>query len=56
MNMALVNKKVSLNSKKITRAMKDSRYDSKYFENKENLIKSISLKRDIDKNSFNYTI
>jgi len=54
--MALVNKKVSLNSKKLSRAMKDSRFDSKYFENKEKLLKSISFKRDINKNSFNYTI
>ncbi|MBY8980190.1 MAG: hypothetical protein KGD72_07350 [Candidatus Lokiarchaeota archaeon] len=51
--MALVNKinkKISLKSKKLSRAIQESRYDSKYFENKETLLKSISLKRDIDKN------
>ena len=47
--MALVNKinkKVSLKNKKLSIAINESRFDSKYFENKEKLLKNISLKRD----------
>ena len=47
--MALVNKtnrKIGLKtSKSLAEAINDSRYSSKYFENRENLMKSISLKR-----------
>ena len=54
--MALVNKidkKGSLNSKKLFRAIQEARYDSKYHENYERLQKSISLKRDLNRNGFN---
>ncbi|GAH01094.1 unnamed protein product [marine sediment metagenome] len=47
--MALVNKinkKVSLKNKKLSQAIEESRYNNKYFENKETLLKSISLQRD----------
>ena len=48
--MALVNKinnkKASLKSKKLSQAVEESRYDSKYFENKETLLKRISFERD----------
>ena len=47
--MALVNRKVSVKSKKLSRAINDSRYDCKYFEKKDLLLKSISLKRDFDR-------
>ena len=53
--MALVdkiNRKVSLKNKKLSQAIKESRYNSKYFEDKDALLKSISLKRDLDKYSF----
>ncbi|NVM43686.1 MAG: hypothetical protein HWN79_02125 [Candidatus Lokiarchaeota archaeon] len=50
--MALVNRIVSNNSKRLTRAMNDSRYDAKYFENTEALLKKVSYKRIID--SFPY--
>ena len=47
--MAIVNRKfsVKVNSKKISRAINDSRYDSKYLENNEKLQKNIVLKRDL---------
>jgi len=46
--MAIVNRKVSVkaNSKKLSQAIEASRYDNKYFENKETLLKSISFQRD----------
>ena len=44
--MALANKKVSKFSMKLSRAVEDSRYDTKYFENKEKLLKNIAYKRD----------
>ena len=52
--MALVNRKVSVKakSKKLARAIKESRYDTKYHENNEKLLKSIALRRDLDKNTF----
>lgn len=47
--MAVVNRNASeKHSKKLSRAIKDSRYDSKYFENNEKLLKSINLKRDFN--------
>ena len=47
--MAIVNRKVSVkaNSKKLSRAIEEARYDNKYFENKKALLISISLKRDL---------
>ncbi len=47
--MAIVNRKVRVkaNSKKLSRAIEEARYDNKYFENKKTLLKSISLKRDL---------
>lgn len=52
--MALVNRKVSVKvkSKKLSRAINNSRYDTKYHENNEKLLKSISIRRDLDKNIF----
>ncbi len=50
--MALVNRIVSNNSKKLTRAVNDSRYNTKYFENTEALLKKVSYKRVIDSYSF----
>jgi len=49
--MALVNRKVRVkkSSKKLSRAINDSRYDSKYHENNDKLLKSISLKRDLNR-------
>ena len=51
--MALVNKinnkKVSLKNKKLSQAVEESRYDSKYFENKETLLKKISFEQDLYK-------
>ena len=44
----LVNRKVRATSKKLSRALNASRYDSKYHENNDKLLKSISYKRDID--------
>ena len=46
--MALVNRIVSNNSKRLTRAVNDSRYNPKYFENTETLLKKMSYKRVID--------
>ena len=47
--MALVNRKVSVKAKsrKLSRAIDESRFDSKYHENNEKLLKSISYKRDL---------
>ena len=45
--MALVNKKVSNNSKKLSQAIRDSRFNAKYFENTDAMLKKISYKRDI---------
>ena len=52
--MAIVNRKVSVKakSKKLSRAISDSRYDSKYHENNQKLLKSISFRRDLDKYTF----
>ena len=52
--MAVVNRKVKVKKKngKLSRAIKDSIYDSKYFENNDKLLKSISLNRDLVKYSF----
>ncbi len=51
--MAIVNRKVIVKakSKKLSRAIDDSRYDSKYFENNDKLLRSISFKRDLDKST-----
>ena len=43
--MALVSKKVSKTSMKLSRAANDSQYDTKYFENKEKLLKKIGFFR-----------
>jgi len=48
----LVNRKASVKSKKLSRAQNASRYDNKYYENKDKLLKSISYKRDLNRNSF----
>ena len=48
----LVNRKVRATSKKLSRAQNASRYDNKYHENKDKLLKSISYKRDLNRNSF----
>jgi len=52
--MAIVNRKVSVkaNSKKLSRAIEEARYNSKYFEDKDKLLKSISFKRDLNKNPY----
>jgi len=50
--MALVNRKFSLNKKNLSRAIADSRYDCKYFENQDALLKSISFKRDFYQYSY----
>ncbi|MHA1376221.1 MAG: hypothetical protein ACTSR7_18235 [Promethearchaeota archaeon] len=52
--MTVVNRKVNEKIKKgkLSRAIDSSRYDSKYFENKDKLLKSISLKRDLDTCTF----
>jgi len=46
--MALVNRNVSNKSKKLARAVDESRYNTKYFENTEALLKKVSYKRIID--------
>jgi hypothetical protein len=48
----LVNRKVRVKSKKLSRVLNASRYDNKYYENKDKLLKSISYKRDLNRNSF----
>ena len=48
----LVNRIVTRKSKKISRAIEDSRYNNKYFEDKDKLLKSISFKRDLNKSSY----
>ena len=48
----LLNKKVSSSSKKLSRAIKESRLDSKFHENNENLLRSIALRRDLDKRTY----
>jgi len=53
--MALVNRKVGLMNKKLSRAIRDSMYDTKYFENKDALLKSISFIRDLSEYSFYYS-
>ena len=52
--MAIVNRKVSVKAKnkKLSQAIKESRYDNKYHENNTKLLKSISFKRDIDRMAF----
>lgn len=52
--MAIVNRKVSVkaNSKKLSRAIDDSRYNNKYFEDKDKLLKSISFKRDSNRSIY----
>ena len=52
--MALVNRKVRVkaNSKKLTRAIEEARYNTKYFENAEALLKKVSYKRIVDSFSF----
>ena len=58
--MALVNKinnrKVSLKSKKLSQAVEESRYDSKYFENKETLLKKYPWNGIIINFTINFTI
>ena len=46
--MAIVNRNVSNKSKRLTRAVDESRYNAKYFESTEALIKKVSYKRIID--------
>ncbi|MHA1234315.1 MAG: hypothetical protein ACTSQL_04430 [Promethearchaeota archaeon] len=52
--MAIVNRKVSVKakSKKLSLAIEEARYNSKYFEDKDKLLKSISFKRDLNKNPY----
>ena len=52
--MAIVNRKIRVkaNSKKLSRAIYNSRYDSKYHENNDKLRKNISLRRDIDRGTY----
>jgi hypothetical protein len=50
--MALVNKKVSSKSRKMSRAITDSIYDTKYFENREKLLKNINYRRDLHSTSY----
>ncbi|MHA1671448.1 MAG: hypothetical protein ACTSV5_12845 [Promethearchaeota archaeon] len=46
--MSLANRKIGVRTRKnLSQAIKDARYSSKYFENKENLLKNISYKRDL---------
>jgi len=49
--MAIVNRKVILN-KKLSQAIIDSRYDNKYHENYNALVKKISYQRDFARYSF----